>query len=150
MIVGNGLNLEMNTIMQQWLCDHIDEWVNSKKNTTAEMNALIGTKVTSKMLTPTGMDMQSKEVSELFKAMVQNSIVSYSWMPQAPVYMLHSIDDETVTFLNATNARTRWSDANITYNFGHYGGHVKTCLRFILTVQTLLALEQQQEKKNLN
>ena len=150
MIVGNGLNLEMNTIMQQWLCDNIDEWVNSKKNTTAEMNALIGTKVTSKMLTPTGMDMQSKEVSELFKAMVQNSIVSYSWMPQAPVYMLHSIDDETVTFLNATNARTRWSDANITYNFGHYGGHVKTCLRFILTVQTLLALEQQQEKKNLN
>ena len=71
-------------------------------------------------------------------------------MPQAPVYMLHSIDDETVTFLNATNARTRWSDANITYNFGHYGGHVKTCLRFILTVQTLLALEQQEEKKNLN
>jgi len=148
MIVGNNLNLEMNAIMQQWLCDHIDEWVNSKKNSTAEMNALIGTKVTSKMLTPTGMDMQSKEVSELFKAMVQNSIVSYGWEPQAPVYIMHSMDDETVTFLNATNAKTRWADANITYNFGHYGGHVKTCLRFILTVKTLLEREQKEAKKS--
>ena len=147
MIVGNGLNLEMNTIMQQWLCDNIDEWVNSKKNTTAEMNALIGTKVTDKMLTPTGMNMQSKEVSELFKAMVQNSIVSYAWAPQAPVYMLHSIDDETVTYTNATNAKQRWSDANITYNFGHYGGHVMTCVRFILSVQSILEQEQAEERK---
>ena len=146
MIKGNGLELEMSSIMQPWLCDNIDEWVNSKKYTTAEMNALIGTKVTSKMLTETGMNVQSKEVSELFKAMVQNSIVSYAWAPQAPVYMLHSIDDETVTYTNATNAKQRWSDANITYNFGHYGGHVKTCLRFILTVKTLLEEEQEEAK----
>lgn len=146
MIKGNGLNLEMNTIMQQWLCDNIDEWVNSKKNTTAEMNALIGTKVTSNMLTKTGMDVQSKEVSELFKAMVQNSIVSYDWEPQAPVYIMHSMDDETVTYLNATNAKARWANANITYNFGHYGGHIKTCIRFILTVKTLLEQEKIEEK----
>ncbi len=147
MIKGNNLNLEMNSIMQQWLCDHIDEWVNSKKYTTAEMNALIGTKVTDKMLTDTGMNIQSKEVSELFKAMVQNSIVSYGWEPQAPVYMMHSMDDETVTYLNATNAKQRWANANIQYNFGHYGGHVKTCLRFILTVKTLLEQDQKEEEQ---
>ena len=147
MIKGNNLNLEMNSIMQQWLCDNIDEWVNSKKYTTAEMNALIGTKVTSKMLTDTGMNIQSKEVSELFKAMVQNSIVSYGWEPQAPGYIMHSMDDETVTYLNATNAKQRWSNANIQYNFGHYGGHVKTCLRFILTVKTLLEQDQKEEEQ---
>ena len=151
MIAGNGLDLKMETIMQKWLCDNIDEWVNSKKYTTAEMNALIGTKVTSKMLTPTGMDVQSKEVSELYKAMVQNSVVSYAWQPQAPVYILHSMDDETVTYLNATNAKQRWATANIEYNFGHYGGHVNTCIRFILTVKSLLEQDLKEEKeKRLN
>lgn len=149
MIAGNGLDLKMETIMQKWLCDNIDEWVNSKKYTTAEMNALIGTKVTSDMLTPTGMNVQSKEVSELYKAMVQNSVVSYAWQPQAPVYIMHSMDDETVTYLNATNAKQRWATANIEYNFGHYGGHVNTCIRFILTVKSLLEQDQKEEKEKL-
>ena len=148
MIVGNGLDLEMGSIIQPWLLEKIDEWVNSKKFTTGEINMLIGTKVTHNMLTETGMNVQSKEVSELYKAMVQNSIVSYAWQPQAPVYILHSMDDETVTFLNATNAKHRWQDANIQYNFGHYGGHIKTCLRFILTVRTLLKEDKKEEKVN--
>jgi pimeloyl-ACP methyl ester carboxylesterase len=146
MIEGNGLDLEMSSIMQPWLCEKVDEWVNSKKFTTNQLNQLIGTKVTHEMLTETGMNVQSKEVSELYKAMVANSIVSYAWSPQAPVYILHSMDDETVTYLNATNAKQKWSESNIKYNFGHYGGHVKTCVRFLLTVRTLLLEDQKEEK----
>ena len=148
MIDGNGLDLDMRVIMQDWLCDKVDEWVNSKRFTTGQINSLIGTNVTHKMLTDVGMDVQSKEVSELYKAMVTNSIVSYAWIPQAPVYIMHSIDDETVTFVNATNAKQRWMDANIQYNFGHYGGHVKTCLRFLLTVKTMLEQDQKDEEVN--
>ena len=58
------------------------------------------------------------------------------------------MDDETVTYTNATNAKQRWATANITYNFGHYGGHVKTCIRFILTVKTLFEQDQNEEKAN--
>ncbi len=148
MIAGNGLDLDMRAIMCKRLCDNIDEWINSKKYTTAQLNSLIGTKVTHEMLTPTGMNVTSKEVSELYKAMVENSVVSYAWEPQAPVYILHSMDDETVTYLNATNAKQRWSGANIQYNFGHYGGHVKTCLRFMLTCKTLLEQDRKEEKVN--
>lgn len=147
MIEGNNLDLDVETIMQPWLCEKLDEWVNSKQYTTGQVNELIGTKVTHRMLTETGMDVKSKEVSELYKAMVQNSIVSYAWIPQAPVYILHSMDDETVTYLNATNAKQKWAGANIQYNFGHYGGHIKTCLRFLLTVKTLLEQEREDEKK---
>jgi len=146
MILGNKLDLKLSTIMQPWLCDKMDAWVNSKKYTTKEINNLIGTTQTSKMLTETGMDVQSKEVSELFKAMVENSIISYAWTPNAPVYIMHSMDDETVTYTNATNAKQRWAEGNITYNFGHYGGHIMTCLRFILTVKTLLEEEQAEEQ----
>ena len=61
--------------------------------------------------------------------------------------MLHSMDDETVPFINASNAKTKWRDANITYNFGHYGPHVMGCLRFISSVQKLLREEEKEVKK---
>lgn len=148
MIDGNNLELDIRSMMNKRMCDNMDEWINSKKYTTAEVNKLIGTQVTSEMLTEVGMNVQSYEVSELYKAMVQNSVVSYTWIPQAPVYIMHSMDDETVTYQNATNAKQRWESANIQYNFGHYGGHVKTCLRFILTVKTLLEEDQKEENTN--
>ena len=147
MIKGNNLNVKMEDLVQGWLCEHIDEWINSKKYTTAQINKMIGTKVTSKILTEEAMEQTSYNVAELYKAMTANSIISFDWMPQASIYLMHSMDDETVPFENAVSARTKWTEANITYNFGHYGGHVLTALRFIYSVQTLLIEEENERKK---
>ncbi len=147
MIVGNKLNIAMNDLMQDWLYNKMDEWINSKRFTSAQINQLINTKVTHDILTEEGMNQTSDKVAELYKAMTQNSITSYNWTPGSSVYIMHSIDDETVPFTNASNAKSRWKDANITYNFGHYGGHVKTCLRFIYSVQTLIIQEEEERKK---
>lgn len=150
MIKGNKLQMEMSDMMQPWLCEHMDDWINSKRFTSAQINQLIGTKVTHELLTDEAMEQKSEKVAELYKAMTLNSIIAYDWDPQAPVYMMHSMDDETVPYTNATHARSHWKDANITYNFGHYGGHVLTCLRFIYTVQELLAKEEEERKKYEN
>ena len=147
MIKGNKLNMELSDMMKPFLCEHMDEWINSKRFTSAQINQLIGTKVTHELLTDEAMEQKSEKVAELYKAMTLNSITAYDWDPQASVYMMHSIDDETVPYTNATHARSHWKDANITYNFGHYGGHVMTCLRFIYTVQELLAKEEEERKK---
>ena len=134
-------------MVQPWLCEHLDEWINSKRFTSGQINKLIGTYVTHEILTEEGMDQTSWKVSELQKAMVANSITSFNWIPEAPVYILHSMDDETVPFTNASNAKSKWQQANITYNLGHYGGHVKTCLRFIYSVQTLLEQEEEERRQ---
>ena len=147
MIKGDKLDIEISDMMQPWLCEHMDEWINSKRFTSAQINKMIGTKVTHKLLTAEAMEQTSEKVAELYKAMTLNSIIAYDWEPKAPVYMMHSMDDETVPYTNATRARSHWKDANITYNFGHYGGHVLTCLRFIYTVQELLANEEAERKK---
>ena len=144
MIRGNFLDMETSDLMQPWLYDKMNDWVNSKRYTTAQINKMIGTKVTHELLTEDGMDQTSEKVAELYKAMTANSIISYNWQPEASVYILHSMDDETVPYTNATQAKAKWSYANITYNFGHYGGHVKTCLRFIYSVQTLLKEEEKE------
>ncbi len=147
MILGNKLNMKLEDMMQPWLCEQMDNWINSKRFTTAQINKMIGTKVTHELLTQEAMDQKSERVAELYKAMTENSIVSYYWEPQASVYIMHSMDDETVPYTNASNAKSKWTNANITYNFGHYGKHVPTCLRFIFSVQTLLAEEEAEQKK---
>ena len=147
MIKGNNLNIKLEDMMQPWLCEHMDDWVNSKRYSTAEINSFIGTKVTHKILTEEAMNQTSAKVAELYKAMTENSIVAADWSPRSSVYMMHSMDDETVPYTNASNAKAKWKDANITYNFGHYGGHVKTCLRFILTVQALLIQEEEERRE---
>ena len=148
MVVGNKLNLDMRTMMASNIYENLDKWVNSKFYTTNQINALIGTKVTSELLTPTGMDRTSKEVSELYKAMTENSILTYSWTPEAPVFMFHSMDDDVVPFENAMRAKSKWKNANIQYSFGHYGNHQMGCVRFIYTVQTLLENDEKEENGN--
>ena len=147
MIKGNNLNIQMEDIMQDWLYEKMDDWINSKLYTSAQINKLINTKVTHELLTEEGMNQTSDKVAELYKAMTMNSITSYNWIPEASIYIMHSMDDETVPYTNAANAKSKWTDANIIYNFGHYGSHVQCALRFIYTVQTLLENEEKEIKK---
>lgn len=147
MIKGNNLKVQMSDLMQPWLCNRMDEWVNSKRYSTAQINTLIGTTVTHQILTEEAMNQTSANVAELYKAMTENSVVSYNWEPKASVYIMHSMDDETVPYTNATNAKSKWANANITYNFGHYGSHTATCLRFIMAVQSLLEQEEKERKE---
>ena len=147
MIKGNKLDIRFSDMMKPFLCEHMDEWINSKRFTSAQINQLIGTKVTHELLTDEAMEQKSERVAELYKAMTVNSIVSQNWEPEAAVYIMHSIDDETVPYTNAVRAKSKWRNANITYNFGHYGGHVKTCLRFIYSVRSLLEQEEEERSK---
>ena len=148
MVVGNKLDLNMEDMMAPFVYENLDKWVNSKRYTPSQINSLIGTNVTHELLTPIGMDRTSAEVSEMYKAMTNNSILSYSWTPKAPVFIMHSIDDETVPYENAVRAKNKWKGANIQYNFGYYGSHVVTCVRFIFAVQTLLINEEKEEEGN--
>jgi hypothetical protein len=144
MILGNELNMKVTDMMQPWLYEHMDEWVNSNKYTSAQINKLIGTKVTHELLTQEALDQKSEKVAELYKAMTENSIIAQDWEPISSVYIMHSMDDETVPYSNATSAKTKWQGANITYNFGHYGKHAMTCVRFIGSVQALIEEEEKE------
>lgn len=148
MIYGAKLKITCKEMMAPYVYENMNEWVNSKKYCTKKINEAIGSYVTHEILSPISMDQKSPQVAELYQAMTDNSIVSYSWSPAAPVYMMHSIDDETVPYTNATLAKNKWQGANIQFNFGHYGGHVMGCLRFIFTVQSLLREEQKEEEES--
>lgn len=148
MIVGNNLKIDFKDLLQPWLADKYDDWYESKRYTTAQVNSFIGTHVTSEMLSAKGMDQSSEEVAELYKAMTLNSVTSLNWTPRAPVYLFHSIDDDTVPYVNAVKAHEQWKDANIKINFGHYGSHTSGAVRFIFTVRTFLQNAVWEEANN--
>ena len=139
---GAGLDLDLKKMTTPLVYEHIDEWFNSKKYPTSMLNQLLGTKVTSELISEEGRDRTSDMVAKLYKVMTNNSIAQQSWTPEAPVYMFHSMDDDVVLYLNAQLAKNQWKNSNITYNFGHYGGHIKACVRFIFTVQNILGKEK--------
>lgn len=142
--VGNDLGIDiLEKLLQPRIYDKIGDWFVTKKTTTLQMNEYIGTHVADQILTSYAMDRTNGEISTLYKCMVKNSVTSYAWSPKAPVYMFHSIDDDTVPYGNAIRAKERWSNSNIQYNFGHYGNHQMGCLRFIFTVVSLLKEEEE-------
>lgn len=141
MVKGNDLDIDISNLLQPWIYEKMDEWINSKKYSTDQLRALMGTTRTSDILTEEGMDPTSDAVAELYKAMSENSILSYSWVPQAPVYLFHSMNDDVVPFVNASKAKSKWKDSNIQYNFGYYGSHKMATLRFIYTVKNWLGTE---------
>lgn len=138
MIVGNNLDINIRDLLQPRIADKYSEWYESKKYTTGQVNSFIGTHVASEILNEKGMNPRSPEIAELFKAMTENSIVFYQWTPKAPIYLFHSIDDDTVPYVNAVKLKDRWTDANVQCNFGHYGNHILGCVRFLLTVNQML------------
>lgn len=142
-VYGNNLDRGMlKELLSPNVYEMIDDWFIKKTATTLQMNEYINTRITSDIMTPKAMDRTSEEICTLYRYMTINSILSYTWEPEAPIYMFHSIDDDTVPFANATRARERWHEANIQYNFGHYGNHQIACLRFIMTVMSILKEEE--------
>lgn len=139
---SDKLGMDIKKLLTAHVADNMDNWFNSKKYTTVEINKLIGTKDVNEILSAIGQDRTSSYVAVLYKAMKNNSVLGIKFNPMAPVYMVHSMDDETVPYINAQNAKNKWESSNIKYNFGHYGSHVNTALRFIYSVSTLLKEEE--------
>lgn len=143
MIKRYGANADMSKVLQPWIYEKMDEWINSKDYSVNQLRDMMATTRTSDILTAEAMDRTSDLVAELYKAMTENSILAQDWTPRAPVYMMHSMDDDVVPFVNASKAKDKWTEANIQYNFGHYGSHMKSALRFIYSVQTWLKREEE-------
>lgn len=137
MNVGERLDLNYEDYFRPFLLEHYSEWILDKNYNVHQIAALMKTKILSDFLTPEAMEKRSPGTRKFYMAMMHNSVLR-GWQPQAPVYMFHSQDDDTVPFLNSQLAKEAFKNCNIEYNFGHYGSHILGALRFILTVHEIL------------
>ena len=139
MNVGNKLGLDYKDFFLPSMYENLDEWINSKRYTMGEITQLIGSHQISSIMTSDAMNKVNEKMTELYRAMVDNSVVNET-MPSCPVYLFHSLDDKVVPFVNAYKIMQKmyFQETNVIFNFGHYGSHQTATLRFMLTCLDLL------------
>ncbi len=135
---GEDLGLDYKNFFKEPLLSNYDEWINSKKYTTKQLGKIMGTKHVSDLMTDRAMQKRDPHTLQLYNAMMHNSIFNGAWVPYASVYMFHSIDDDTVPYVNTQMTRSKFPYCDIEYNVGHYGNHVKGCVKFIFCCVDLL------------
>ena len=134
---GNGLNLDYSKFFVPHVVNNMDEWLNSKKYTVAQVTEMIGSHYISDMLTSEARDKAKDLMTDLYRAMVDNSVIN-EWIPTSPIYMFHSIDDNVVPYVNAERMQDKMIGYNVIFNCGHYGNHQMGCLRFMFSCLDLL------------
>lgn len=134
---GMDLDLDYSKFFLPKMVENLDKWINSKEYSMGDITRMIGSKKISTILTEDAMNKTSEIMTELYKAMLDNSVV-YGNVPDYPIYLYHSLDDNVVPFINAYNMASRLLDANVIYNVGHYGTHQISTLRFFLCCVDLL------------
>lgn len=126
---GERLNLDMKDFFRQPLLDNYDEWINTKKYTVYQINQKIAATRLSAILTDEGRNKNSLQTERLYKALRRNSVLNFT--PRAPIFMLHSTNDDTVPFVNAQLAEQHFKGCNIDLDFGKFGDHVDGFVRFV-------------------
>ncbi|MGM9837506.1 MAG: alpha/beta hydrolase family protein [Paludibacteraceae bacterium] len=131
MSIGMEHPLDMSFFFRDRLLENYQDWLNSKKYTVNQMSSLIGVNRLSAVLTPNGIDRTKPETARFYRELISNSIPE-EFVPRAPLYMFHSEDDQTVPFINSQimQRQFRRHPADVTYDFGHYGTHMKGALKF--------------------
>lgn len=130
--VGEDLHLMMKDFFQPKLLENYDSWINSKQFTVREINQMIDVRKLSEIMTPEGCNKKSKQTAILYKALMRNSVLNFK--PQAPVYLFHSREDDTVPFVNSESAEKAFKGYDVEYNFGDYGSHMSGFLKFAAAV----------------
>lgn len=134
---GMDLGIDYSDFFIPEMVENMDEWLNTKKYKMSDITELIGSNRVSSIMTEKALNKAEDIMSDLYKAMLDNSAV-YGTAPTFPIYLYHSLDDNVVPFINAYNMKYRLGDSNVIYNFGHYGVHQISTLRFFFCCIDLL------------
>lgn len=133
-----------------------DEYVTAKEHKIPYLFFHMPSHKVSYWLTSSGADKSQPETRKMYEGLLRSSLVHYpidtcavgqeiichDWRPRAEVYVFHSYDDRIVTFHCAEHLRRCWQDLpNVTYDFGHYGNHMRSMITFFPKVKKKLIAE---------
>lgn len=142
------LHIHPDTIFTPWMLKRLD-YVMSKKHSVLATSLYLTRGKLSKYLSPAGLDKSKGEQQRLYQGYLRSSLVHIyggdtilsDWCPKAPIYLMHSSSDDLVNFECALNLQTMFTINGATavdYDFGNYGGHIRSMLRFFKKLDKML------------
>ncbi|GHT33016.1 hypothetical protein AGMMS49574_17790 [Bacteroidia bacterium] len=113
---GDNLSLNYAQLFTGSLLENYDEWINSKKYTTGEINDKIGTGYVDQFLHTDFFDYEMEMPAKLYASLVRNSLTD--WTPRAPIQLFHGTKDDVVPYACSQNAydsfKTKGCDVTLT------------------------------------
>lgn len=142
------LHIHPDTIFTPWMLKRLD-YVLSKDHSVLMTSLYLGKGKLSKYLSPAGMDKSKGEKKRLYEGYLRSSLVHIyigdtvfsDWCPKTPIYLMHSTNDDLVNYECGDNLRTMFihnGAKNVEYDFGKYGGHIRSMIRFFRKLNDLL------------
>ena len=108
-------------------------------------------------LTKKGRDKSQPTTQRIYEGLLRSSLVHYpvdnhpvgrdiicpSWRPKAYTFIFHSTNDDIVGFHNSEHLHCCWGEPeNVHYEFGKFGGHLKSYKLFMKRVCEELGIER--------
>lgn len=111
----------------------------------------------SHWLNKNGRDKSQPATRRVYQGLLRSSLVHYpvdedpisqdiicpDWRPKAKTYIFHSTNDDVVDFQNSEHLRRCWGERdNVTYEFGKFGGHMKSYRLFATNIYNELMTKE--------
>lgn len=100
---GDNLKLDYSKVFKEPLLSNYNEWINSKKYTTGQINSMLGSNTISTYIHS---DMfsgeKNSEFNKLYTSLEKNSLIN--WTPKAPISLVHGKKDEVVPYFCSQDA----------------------------------------------
>ena len=151
--VAYDLNLHNEYFFTPELIKVYDSSIAFKQTTMLSLYFKMLNSKLSYWMTVEGRDKSQPETQRLYEGLLRSSLVHYpldehplgqqvicpEWRPKTPTYIFHSTKDDVVCFHNAEHLQRCFGDTpNVRYDFGNYGGHLRSMNTFFLRVHNIL------------
>ena len=148
-----GLGLKREVFFTPAMNKRYDKYITSKKYSFIVLGLLMADKKADHWLSAYGLDKTNPDSHRMYDGFLRSSLVHYpvddlpvgsdticpAWTPRADVYVFHSERDDIVPFCNAEHLRRCLGDKpNVTYDYGKYGGHLSSKIKFFRIVSKLI------------
>lgn len=137
------LNLDYMNVFKEPLLSHYTDWFLSKEYSLGQLRGLLGNNHLTGFMHP---DMFTETTNADFQkiraALKRNSLIE--WTPQAPILLVHGIDDEVVPFINGQQAYEAFNARGCPVEFhAIQGDHKETAIPFYWMVMQELVFGKQ-------
>lgn len=143
-----GLTIHPDSVFTPWMLEHYP-YALSKEHGTIMTALRLWRGRLDKYMTAAGMDKTRGDQKLLYEGYLKSSLVHIyggdtimnDWCPHTPILLMHSTSDDLVNIECGTNMQAMWEKNGatcVTYDFGDYGGHISSMLRFLKILKTYL------------
>lgn len=136
---AENLQLDFSHIFKGKLLEHYEEWILAKTLNNGELNSELGTDFWA-FMNEDVFNPQHPQTARFIQALEKNSLLN--WMPQAPLALVQSEDDEYLPFVNARNAYDAFKAQGCDVRLIRFEGtgHVETGVSYFMFVLGELGL----------